>query len=85
MTTLFGGVLGVVLMAVLWNVRQRAMKNRLQGFDDGSLCISCHSRNMRVQDGKAHCHDCRHVSDLAIMQRAVLSDEQIAAATKPQN
>ncbi len=80
---LTGGVVGAVILTIVWLARQGAMKNRLSGFDDGTLCIGCHSRNMSVTDGKARCGSCGHVADLAAMQAAVVTDQQIADATRP--
>lgn len=74
-----------MIAMVAWSLRQRAMKDRLRGFDEGTLCINCHSRNMTVEGNTARCGDCWHVADLERLQQAVVTDEQIAAVTKPQD
>ncbi len=85
MGKLFGGLLGLVIMTVVWAVRQRAMKSNLRGFDDGTLCIACHSREMQVVGDQARCNKCFHVSDLSLLRQTQLSDDQIKAITRPRD
>lgn len=81
---LIGGLIGFVIMTVIWLQRQRGMKNRLAEFDDGRRCIACHATNMTVADGKARCNQCFHTSDLAALRAAVVTDQQIQDVTRPQ-
>ena len=82
---LWGGLTGLVIALIAWVMRQGAMKKRLAAFDNGSMCINCRSRNMTTRDGMAHCGDCMHVADLGQLKAAVITDEQIAIATRPKS
>jgi hypothetical protein len=81
---LVGGVVGLIIAAIVWQLRQSAMKRRLRELDDGRRCIACHSTNMQVHGDRAQCGACFHVSDLAAIRAAVVSDEQIRDITRPQ-
>lgn len=78
------GLVGLVIVTAIWLWRQKSMKERMKGFDDGTLCIGCHSRNMTIRDNHAICGDCGHRSDLAAMRATQLTDDQIKDLTRPQ-
>jgi hypothetical protein len=84
MFKLGAGLVGLIVVAAVWHTRQRSMKQRLQGFDDGTLCIACHSRNMTVTGTHAVCGDCFHRADLTVMRGSQFSEQQIKDMTRPQ-
>ena len=84
MFKLGAGIVGLLVATAIWYTRQKGMRQRLQGFDDGTLCIACHSRNMSVSGTTAVCGDCFHRADLATMRGSQLSDAQIRDLTRPQ-
>jgi hypothetical protein len=80
---LFGGLIGLIVMSVIWWQRREGMRNRLAEFDNGTRCIACHSTNMAIAEGKARCGNCMHVSDLSALRAAAVSESDIADLTKP--
>ena len=83
MIKIVGGLVALIIISLVWVARQGSMKKRLREFDNGTRCIVCHKTNMTIAGGNARCGDCLHVSDLAAMQAAVVTDDQIRDATRP--
>jgi len=77
------GLVGVIVMSVIWWWRREDMRKRIAEFDSGTRCIGCHSTNMSIADGKARCGNCMHVSDLSELEAAAVSEGVIADLTKP--
>ncbi len=81
------GVFALIVAAVAyvaWQVKQQNAKKRLAEIDHGERCVACHGTSVTVTDGKARCNQCGYVSNLAFFQAAKVSDDDIAAVTKPE-
>jgi hypothetical protein len=80
------GILGLVAAVIglaIWKSRQAAMKRRLADFDEGRMCVACHSTNMEISWSHATCRACGHRGDLAAMRAAKIDDQVIQDLTRP--
>jgi hypothetical protein len=83
LTKLTGGLIGALILYVVWQRRQSVGKNRLREIDEGRRCIACDRTDLEIASGHARCRSCGHVVLLANLQAAVVSDKEIADVTKP--
>jgi hypothetical protein len=82
-TKLTGGLLGALILYLAWQRRQSVAKRRLRELDEGRRCIACDRTDLEVADGRARCLACGHAVILANLQATVISAQEIAAVTKP--
>lgn len=70
---------------VVWQVRQRVGKRRIEEIDSGERCVACNGQNLSVSDAKARCDQCGYVADLAYFRAATVSSDEIAKVTRPES
>jgi hypothetical protein len=83
LTKLFGGTVAAIILYIAWQRRQSVAKNRLREIDEGRRCIACDRTELEVANGRARCLACGHAVLLSVLQAAVVSDQEIADVTKP--
>jgi hypothetical protein len=83
LTKLTGGLLGALIVYVVWQVRQAKARGRLREIDEGKRCIACDRTNLAVDNGQARCLACGHTVMLEALQATKLSASEIADVTRP--
>lgn len=76
-------LLTAAIAYLVWQLRQRRARVRLQEIDEGRRCIACDGTSLQQAEGVARCNRCGHQVSLAVLQAAVVSESGIAAVTKP--
>jgi hypothetical protein len=64
-----------------WRRRQRVARECLADYDAGRRCIGCDSTDVVVDGDRVECRFCTHVSSLAALRRAEVSNEEIKELT----
>lgn len=74
------------LLRILWRWQQERAKETLGDVEAGRRCMLCNSSNVTSEGTGKRCQQCGHLTDMAAMQwleRATVTDDEIAAITQP--
>ncbi len=69
--------------SAIWWFKRREARLRLDEIDAGLRCIGCDGRDMERREDHVRCANCGHVSALATLRAAKVSEAEIALLTKP--
>jgi hypothetical protein len=74
-------IIGIVSSVVVY-MRRAEAKRRLEELDSGKRCVACDGTDVETFRGNARCRRCGHVTSLAGLRAAQVSDQEIANITK---
>lgn len=73
-------------LRVLWGALQERAKQTLEEVEAGGRCMLCNSAKVTQEGTGKRCQQCGHLTDVAAMawlNRAEVTDREIAAITRP--
>jgi hypothetical protein len=69
--------------AIVVYMRKAEAKRRLVELDEGRRCVACNGTDMETFRGNARCLRCGHVSSLAGLRSAQVTDAEIEKMAAP--